>query len=73
MSRGLQVMDKVFEFDCEVIGLYGKKLCDDDLKELLDALAQAKFTRVKKISLVSSASALQLCHKLCCYYAHAKD
>jgi hypothetical protein len=53
MSRGVQVKDKLIEFGCDTICLYGKKLCDDDVKEVLEAWVRAKFARVKKISLVS--------------------
>ena len=38
-------------FDVERIDLHGNVLVDDDVKDLLDALVQGKFTRVKAINL----------------------
>jgi hypothetical protein len=66
MSRGIQVKEgyqNLVEFGCEDIRLHGgtgddDKLDDDDVKEVLDALMQGKFTRVKRIILVSSAAAM---------------
>ena len=63
MSRGIQVKEGYLEFGCEDIRLEGgtdddDKLDDDDVKEVLDALMQGKFTRVERIILVSSAAAM---------------
>jgi len=46
-------VNKLVEFDCEDMKLDGKELDDDNVKKVLDALMQGKFTRVKTISLVS--------------------
>ena len=53
MPRGIQVKDKLAEFGCESIELGGMELDDDNVKKVLDALMQGKFTRVKRIILVS--------------------
>ena len=45
--------DKLVEFGCEDIELAGMELDDDNVKKVLDALMQGKFTRVKRIILVS--------------------
>ena len=41
----------VVQFDCTSIELDGHSLRDDDVKDLLDALVQGKFTRVNEIDL----------------------
>ena len=53
MSRGIQVKDELVEFDCEDMKLDCKELDDYDVKGVLNALVQGKFTRVKCIMLVS--------------------
>ena len=45
-------MEDALCFNVERINLYGQQLVDDDVKDLLDALVQGKFTRVKTIQLV---------------------
>ena len=46
---------RISSHDCEEIDLSGSSFCDDGVKEVLDALIQGKFTRVKTINLVSCA------------------
>ena len=45
-------MEDALCFDVERINLHGQQLVDDDVKDVLDALVQGKFTRVKTIQLV---------------------
>ena len=50
---GIVVLKNIIKhLDCEEIRLSDKCLNDDDVKDLLDALVQGKFTRVKTIQLV---------------------
>ena len=50
---GIVVLKNIIKhLDCEEICLSDKCLNDDDVKDLLDALVQGKFTRVKTIQLV---------------------
>jgi len=55
IQQQLTVACKRISHDCEEIDLSGSSFCDDGVKEVLDALIQGKFTRVKKINLVSCA------------------
>jgi hypothetical protein len=55
MSRGVEVKGKLIKYNCEVIEFNGKKIGDDHLMGLLDALAHGEFTRVTHLYLVSSA------------------
>lgn len=50
--EGVFVRDRLFKFDSDEIVL-GNELTDNDVKDLLEALIQGKFTRVKKIQAVS--------------------
>ena len=58
----------VVEFNCASIELSGHSLRDDDVKDLLDALVQGKFTRVNNINLntncLSDVSAERIAHVL---------
>ncbi len=54
--EGVFVRDILFKFDSDEISLdlvKGNELTDNDVKDLLEALIQGKFTRVKKIDFVS--------------------
>jgi hypothetical protein len=61
--EGVFVRDRLFKFDSDEISLdlvhstdwgkLGNELTDNDVKDLLEALIQGKFTRVKKIQAVS--------------------
>ena len=64
MSRGVRVWGKLVEHDVLAMWLdpedgdnrgIHEPLGDDDVKELLDALVNGRFTRVKVISLVICA------------------
>ena len=44
-------MEETLCFNVERIDLHSQQLVDDDARDLLDALVQGKFTRVKKIEL----------------------
>ena len=49
---GIVVLKNIIKhLDCEEIRLSDKCLNDDDVKDLLDALVQGKFTRVETINL----------------------
>ena len=50
---GVQVKGQLIKFNCESIDLQQCELCDDDIKDMLEGLIEGKFTRVKKIYLVS--------------------
>jgi hypothetical protein len=45
-------MEETLCFNVERIDLHAQQLVDDDVRDLLDALVQGKFTRVKTIQLV---------------------
>ncbi len=73
MSRVLKVKEPgVFgkkheiEYDCMAIDLQDKKLGDNAVEELLVALMERKFTRVKMIYLVSYAAAPRVIVVACC-------
>jgi len=63
MSRSVRVYNKIIKYDDEYLSLIPNvpgdgdfpPLGDDDVKMLLDALVQGKFTQVKGIFLVSCA------------------
>ena len=44
-------MEETLCFNVERIDLHAQQLVDDDVRDLLDALVQGNFTRVKKIGL----------------------
>ncbi len=55
--EGVFVRDAIFKFDCDEISIdyrvASSNVTDDDVADLLEALIQGKFTRVKKIEFVS--------------------
>jgi DNA-binding transcriptional ArsR family regulator len=51
---GVVIDGSPVEFDSESIVLRHRMLCDEDVKELLDALIEGKFTRLKTIDLLGN-------------------
>ena len=52
--EGVVIRGSLIEFDSEYIYWGLRSLTDDDLKDLLDALVEGKFTRLKEINLAGN-------------------